>query len=51
MPLGEYNLRTLIFKGCEILVEGVVLMANLISLEMYNFNMILGIPIFEIQSS
>ena len=42
MPLGEYNLRTLIFKGCEILVEGVVLIANLISLEMYNFNMILG---------
>ena len=32
----------MVFKGCEILVEGVVLKANLISLEMYYFDMILG---------
>ena len=30
------------FKGCEILVEGVVLKANLIRLEMTNFDVILG---------
>ena len=30
------------FKGCEILVEGVVLKTNLISLEMSNFDIILG---------
>ena len=29
-PLGEQNLRTLVFKGCEVVVEGVVLKANLI---------------------
>ena len=31
-PLGEQILRTSIFKGCEIVVEGVVLKANLIPL-------------------
>ena len=41
-PLGEQNVRTLVFKGCEILVESVVLKANLIPLEMYDFDMILG---------
>ena len=41
-PLGEQILRTSVFKGCEILVECVVLKANLIPLEMYNFDMILG---------
>ena len=30
------------FKGCEILVEGVVLKANLIPLKMFNFDVILG---------
>ena len=30
-PLGEQILCTLVFKGCEILVESVVLKANLIS--------------------
>ena len=39
--LGEHILRTLVFKGCEILVENVVLKANLIPLEMYDFDMIL----------
>ena len=42
-PLGEHILRTLVFKGCEILVEDIVLKANLISLEMSDFDVILGI--------
>ena len=41
-PLGEQNIRTLVFKGCEILVEGVILKANLILLEMYDLDVILG---------
>ena len=41
-PLGEQILRTSVFKGCEILVEGVVLKANLILLEMSDFDVILG---------
>ena len=41
--LGEQILRTSMFKGCEILVEGVVLKANLIPLEMSNFDVIWGI--------
>ena len=41
-PLGEQILRTSVFKGCEILVEDVVLKTNLIPLEMYDFDMILG---------
>ena len=41
-PLGEQILRTLVFKGCEILVEGVVMKANLIPLEMCDFDVILG---------
>ena len=41
MPLGEQILRASVFKGCEVLVEGVVLKTNLIPLEMYDFNMIL----------
>ena len=40
--LGEQILRTSIFKGCEILIEDVVLKANLIPLEMYDFDVILG---------
>ena len=30
------------FKGCEVIIEGIVLTANLISLEMTNFDVILG---------
>ena len=30
------------FKGCEILAEGVVLKVNLILLEMFDFDVILG---------
>ena len=41
-PLREKILRTSVFIGCEILVEGVVLKANLIPLEMTDFNVILG---------
>ena len=40
--LRERILHTSVFKGCEILVKGVVLKANLIPLEMYDFDMILG---------
>ena len=42
-PLREQILRTSVFKGCEILVDGVVLKANLIPLEMTDFDVILGI--------
>ena len=41
-PLEEQILRTLVFKGCEILVEDVVLKENLIPLEIYDFDVILG---------
>ena len=40
--LGEQILRNLVFKGCEILIEGMVLKANLISLEINDFDVILG---------
>ena len=41
-PLGEQVLRNFVFKGCEILIDGVVLKTNLISFEMYDFDVILG---------
>ena len=41
-PLGERILRTSIFKGCEVVMEGIVLKANLIPLEMLDFDVILG---------
>ena len=41
-PLGEQIFRTSVFKGYEILVENVVLKANLIPLEMSDFDVILG---------
>ena len=40
--LREQILYNSIFKGCKILIEGVVLKANLIPLEMYDFDVILG---------
>ena len=40
--LGEQILCTSIFKGCEVLMGGVVLKANLIPLEMADFNVILA---------
>ena len=41
IPLGEKILKTYVFKGCEVVVEGVVLKANLIPLEMTDFDVIL----------
>ena len=41
-PLGEQILRTSIFNRCEVFIEGVVLKANLIPLEMFDFDVILG---------
>ena len=41
-PLGEQILRTSIFKGYEIVVERIVLKENLITLEMSDFDVILG---------
>ena len=41
-PLGEQILYNSVFKGCEILIDSVVLKANLIPLEMYDFDVILG---------
>ena len=39
-PLEEQILHNFIFKGCEILIEDVV--SNLIPLEIYDFDVILG---------
>ena len=41
-PLGERIVRTYVFNGCEVVVEGIVLKANLIPLKMSDFNVILG---------
>ena len=41
-PLGERILKTFVFKGCESVVEGMVLKANLIPLEMADFDVIVG---------
>ena len=41
-PLGERIVRTFVLKGCEVVVEGIVLKANLIPLEMLDFDVILG---------
>ena len=42
IPLGEQIICNSMLKSFEILVEGVVLKANLISLEMWDFDIILG---------
>ena len=47
MPLGEQILRTSIFKGYEVFIEGIILKANLIPLEMSNFDVILGMDWFS----
>ena len=39
--LGERILKTSVFKGCEVVIEGMVLKANLIPLEMMDFDVIL----------
>ena len=41
-PLGEQILCNTVFKRCEILIDGMVLKANLIPLKMYDFDVILG---------
>ena len=41
-PLGERVVRTSVFKGCEVMVEGIVLKTNLIPLKMLDFDVILG---------
>ena len=50
--LGEQIFHNSVFKGCEILIEGVVLKANLIPLEMWDFDIILGMigcPLTELR--
>ena len=41
-PLGERIVRTFVFRGCEVMIEGLMLKANLIPLEMVDFDVILG---------
>ena len=41
-PLGERIMKTSVFKGCEVVMGGMVLKANLIPLEMSDFDVILG---------
>ena len=45
--LGERMLKTSVFRGCEVVVEGIVLKANLIPLEMSDFDVILGMNWFS----
>ena len=40
-PLGERIVKTSVFRGCEVMIEGFVLKANLIPLEMTYFDVIL----------
>ena len=40
-PLRERILKTFVFKGCEVVIEGMLLKANLIPLEMTDFDVIL----------
>ena len=40
--LGERIVRTSVFKGCEVVVEEIMLKTNLIPLEMVDFDVILG---------
>ena len=46
-PLGEKIVRTSVFKRCEVVVEGRVLKANLILLEMTDFDDIRNGLVFE----
>ena len=39
---GKQIICTFMFRGCEILIEGAVLKANLILLKMWDFDVILG---------
>ena len=40
--LGGQIIRTFVFRDCEVLIEGVVLKENLISLEIWDFEVILS---------
>ena len=40
-PVGEQIFRNSVFKRCQILIDGVLLKANLIPLKMYDFDVIL----------
>ena len=40
-PLGERIPKTSMFKGCEVVVEGIMLKENLIPLDMVDFDVIL----------
>ena len=40
--LEEQIIRTYVFRGCEVLIERVVLKENLILLEMWDFDVMLG---------
>ena len=42
IPLRERIMKTSVFKGCEVVVEGIMLKANLIPLKMSDFDVILG---------
>ena len=51
-PLGERILKNSMFKGCEVVIEGMVLKANFIPLEMSYFDVILvwiGCQIIRLQ--
>ena len=41
--LGEQIIRTFVFIGCEVLIEGVVLKENFIPFEMWDFDVILDV--------
>ena len=41
-PLRERIVRTSVFRGCEVVIEGLMLKANLIPLEMVDFDVIVG---------
>ena len=47
ISLGEQILCNFVFKSYEILIKGVVLKANLITLEMHEVNVILGMNLLS----
>ena len=49
--LGEQIICTTIFRGCEVLIEGVMLKVNLILLEMWEFDVILGMDWLSIHQA
>ena len=49
--MGEQIFHNSVFKGYEILIDGVILNVNLISLEMYDFDVILGMDWLSIHQA